>query len=64
MVLFQNWVNIAEKPKNNKTNNVKTKSLNGYGTIGEKLDDNNTLTVKQPVVNEKQKQSQHCIKFN
>ena len=29
------------------------KSLNGYDAIREKLDDNNTLTVKQPVeVNE------------
>ena len=36
------------KPKNT-TNNIKTKSLNGYGAVGEKLDENNTLTLKQPV---------------
>ena len=40
------------KNLNNKTNNVKMKYLNGYGAIREKLDEHNTLTVKQPVVNE------------
>ena len=35
-------------------NNIERKSLNGYGAIREKLDEHNTLTVKQPVeVNEK-----------
>ena len=37
---------------NNKTNDVKMKSWNGYGAMGEKLDETNTLTVKQPAVNE------------
>ena len=31
------------------------KSLNGYGAIREKLDENNTLAVEQLVVNEKKK---------
>ena len=53
MGLFQNEIKIVEKPK--KTNNVKIKSFNGHGAIREKLDDNNTLTVKQPVVNEETK---------
>ena len=29
---------------------IKLKSLNGYDAIREKLDETNTLTVKQPVV--------------
>ena len=37
MGLFQNDINIAEKLKHNKTNNVKTKSLNGYDAIRENL---------------------------
>ena len=44
---------IPPKKQNNKT--VKVKSLNGYGAIREKLDEGNTMTVKQPVVNEKPK---------
>ena len=55
MCLFQNGIEIAEKPKHNKTNNANIKSLNGCDAIREKLDDNNTLTVKQPVVNEQTK---------
>ena len=31
------------------------KYLNGYGAIREKLDENNSLTVKQPVANEQHK---------
>ena len=44
-------------PKKQNTNNkaIKVKSLNGYGSIREKLDEGNTMTVKQPVVNEKPK---------
>ena len=41
---------LLKNLKNNKTNNVKMKSLNGYDAIREELDKNNTLTVKQPVV--------------
>ena len=56
MGFFYKEVQSVEKPNHNKTNNVKIKSLNGYDAIREKLDENNTLTVKQPVVNEKRKQ--------
>ena len=38
---------------NNKT--IKIKSLNGYDAIREKIDEGNTLSVKQPVVNERTK---------
>ena len=55
MGLFQKYIQIAEKHEHNKTNNVKIKSLNGREAIRETLDENNTLTVKQPVVNEKTK---------
>ena len=57
MGLFQKEIQLVENPKqNNTTNNVKIKSLNGYDAIGERLDEHNTLTVKQPVVvNEKPK---------
>ena len=40
---------IPPKKHNNKTNNVKVKSLNGYDAIREKLDESNTLTAKTPV---------------
>ena len=43
----------------------KIKYLNGYDAIKEKLDGNNTLTVKQPVeVNGQQIKSQCWIKLN
>ena len=38
---------ISPKKQNNKT--IKVKSLNGYDVIREKLDEGNTMTVKQPV---------------
>ena len=44
------YIQIDGKPKNNKTNDVKIKYLKGYDAIREKLDEHNTLTVKQPVV--------------
>ena len=50
MGLFQNEIRIVEKLKNNKVSTIKIKSLNGYVAIRENLDENNTLTVKQPVV--------------
>ena len=50
MGLFQSEIRIVEKPKINKTNTIKLKYLNGYYAIKEKLDENNTLTVKQAVV--------------
>ena len=50
----------------NDTNTVKIQYFNGYDAIREKLDDNNILTVKQPVVNEKKNKnkSQYCIKLD
>ena len=48
-----NWYLLKKQNANNKT--IKVKSLNGYGAIREKLDEGNTMTVKQPVVNEKPK---------
>ena len=56
MGLFQKETQIVEKPKNNKPNKVKLKFPNGRDAIREQLDENNTLNVKQPVVNEKTKQ--------
>ena len=44
------------KNLSNKTNHSKTKSLNGYDVIREKLGEGNTLTVKNPaVINERSK---------
>lgn len=34
---------------------IKVKSLNGYDAIREKLEDSNTLTVKQPIQQQKPK---------
>ena len=44
-------------PKKQNTNNktIKVKSLNGYDAIRENLDEGNTMTVKQPVIDEKPK---------
>ena len=56
MGLFQNEIQIVEKPKSNKTNNIRIKSLNGYDAMREKLDGNNILTVKhQPIESVKPK---------
>ena len=64
MGLFQNEIQMVEKPKNNKPDKVKIKSLNGYGAV-DKLDESNTLTVKQPVANEKNKnKNQYLFKLN
>ena len=41
---------IPPRKQNNKT--IKVKSLSGYDAIREKLDEGNTMTVKQPVVTE------------
>ena len=55
---------MVEKHKNN-PDKVKLKSLNAYDAIKEKLDEHNTLTVKQPVVNEKTKnKSQYWLKLH
>ena len=44
-------VELTILPKKQKTNNktIKVKSLNGCDAIREKLDEGNTLNVKQPV---------------
>ena len=54
MGLFKD-VELIIPPKKQNANNktTKVKSLNGYDAIREKLDEGNTMTVKQPVVNEK-----------
>ena len=64
MWLFQNEIRIVEKPKNNKNNIVKIKFLNGYDAIREKLDETNTLTVKQPVVVNEKPKSKDSIGLN
>ena len=57
MGFFKTDVELIE-PKtqtNNKTDKIKIKSLNGYDAIREKLEDSNTLTVKQPIQQQKPK---------
>ena len=50
MGLFKN-VELIIPPKKQNANNktIKVKSVNGYDAIREKLDEGNTMTVKQPV---------------
>ena len=57
MVFFNKEVELIIPPKKQNANNktIKVKSLNGYDAIREKLDEGNTMTVKQPVVTEKPK---------
>ena len=56
MGLFNKEVELIP-PKKQSINNkpIKVKSLNGSDAIREKLDEGNTMTVKQPVVTEKPK---------
>ena len=56
MGLFNKEVELIP-PKKQSSNHkpIKVKSLNGYDAIREKLDEGNTMTVKQPVVTEKPK---------
>ena len=51
MGFFKPDVELIEPKKqtNNKTDKIKVKSLNGYDAIREKLEESNTLTVKQPI---------------
>ena len=44
-----------KKHTNNETDQIKVESLNGYDAIREKLEDSNTLTVKQPIQPQKPK---------
>ena len=55
MGLFQNEIQVIEKPKHNKHDKVKLKLFNGYDSIREEVDQGNTLIVKNPVVIEKAK---------
>ena len=56
MGLFNKEVELIPPKKQNANNKtIKVKSLNGYDAIREKLDEGNTMTVKQPVVTEKPK---------
>ena len=57
MGFFKTDVELIEPKKqtNNKTDKIKVKSLNGYDAIREKLEDSNTLTVKQPIQQQKPK---------
>ena len=57
MGIFDKEVELIIPPKKQSINNktIKVKSLNGYDAIREKLDEGNTITVKQPVVTEKPK---------
>ena len=57
MVVFNKEVELIIPPKKQNANNktIKAKSLNGYDAIREKLDEGNTLSVKQPVQESKPK---------
>ena len=52
MVFFNKEVELIIPPKKQNTNNktIKVKSLNGYDAIREKLDEGDTMSVKQPVL--------------
>ena len=57
MGIFNKEVEFIIPPKKQNANNktIKAKSLNGYDAIREKIDEGNTMTIKQPVVTEKPK---------
>ena len=57
MGFFNKEVGLITPPKKQNTHNntIKVKSLNGYDSIREKLDEHNTLIVEHPVVNGKPK---------
>ena len=55
MGFFNKEVELIIPPKKQTNKTIKIKSLNGYDAIREKLDEGNTMTVKQPVVTEKPK---------
>ena len=52
MGFFNKEVELIIPPKKQNANNktIKIKSLNGYDAIREKLDEGNTMIVKQPVL--------------
>ena len=55
MGFFNKEVELIVPPKKQTNKTIKIKSLNGYDAIREKLDEGNTMAVKQPVVTEKPK---------
>ena len=56
MGFFNKEVELIVPPKKQTNKTIKVKSsLNGYDAIREKLDEGNTMTVKQPVITEKLK---------
>ena len=55
MGFFNKEVELIIPPKKQNSKTIKVKPLNGYAAIREKLDEGNTMTVKQPVVTEKPK---------
>ena len=58
MGFFNTEVELIIPPKKQPVKNdksVKVKSLNGYDAIREKIDEDNTLTAKKPVITEKPK---------
>ena len=48
------WI-IPPKKQNTNNKTVKVKSLNGYDAIREKLDEHDTMNVKNPAINYKPK---------
>ena len=55
MGFFDNEVELIVPPEKQKNKTIKVKPLNGYDSIREKINENSTLTVKHPVINEKPK---------
>ena len=49
MGFFNKEVELIVPPKKQNSKTIKVKSLNGYDSIREKLDESNTLTAKTPV---------------
>ena len=50
MGFFNKEVELIIPPKKQTSKTIKVKSLNGYDAIREKLDEGNTMTIKQPVL--------------
>lgn len=50
MGFFNKEVELIIPPKKQTSKTIKIKSLNNYDAIREKLDEGNTMTIKQPVL--------------
>ena len=48
-------VELINPPKKQNNKTIKIKTLSGYDAVREKLDEGNTMTVKNPVVTESTK---------